>query len=134
MKKSWLIALAGAVLLAGCSANDGKLAHQKSSEVAVSTKQAIKSTKTTKASKQAKSDKIKQSLNQTGKTKKITTTLWNSAKEKQLSAFMKTWQTQMGQTYEGTYDGQNPDHLGFVFPKAITSGIESSCQLGASTD
>jgi len=52
MKKSWLIALAGAVLLAGCSANDGKLAHQKSSEVAVSTKQAIKSTKTTKASKQ----------------------------------------------------------------------------------
>lgn len=28
----------------------------------------------------------------------------------------------MGQTYQGTYDGKQPNHLGYIFPKAITSG------------
>jgi len=74
------------------------------------------------ASSQASSQAATQASQSTTRARQATTTLWNATKTQQLSAFMKQWQTAMGQTYQGTYDGANPNHLGFVFPYAITSG------------
>ena len=120
MKKLWPAALVGALLLTGCS---GKLTKQtSSSKTSESTSVVKKSAKSTSsATSQAKSTS-KVTVQSATKLKKTATTLWNASKEKQLSIFMQSWQTKMGQTYEGTYDGKQPDHLGYIFPKAITSG------------
>jgi len=118
MKKLWTAALVGVLLLTGCS---GKLTKQstssKTSESSRTAKKVNKSTNTT----QSKSSK-QVTAQSSSKSTKATTTLWNASKEKQLSAFMKSWQAKMGQTYQGTYDGKQPNHLGYIFPKAITSG------------
>jgi len=114
IKKVWLVILAGSVLLSGCSNTETKDKHQSDNSVSVTRK-------TSKAKRNSSSDnkrKVKQSSSNT----QVAATLWNTAKEKQLAAFMKQWQTKMGQTYVGTYDGKQPDHLGYIFPKAITSG------------
>lgn len=122
MKKLWTAALVGVLLLSGCS---GKLTKQstnpQASESSKTTKKVNKSVKTTQSTTSTKStDKV--TVQSATKTKKATSTLWNTSKEKQLSAFMASWQTKMGQTYQGTYDGKQPNHLGYIFPKAITSG------------
>lgn len=64
----------------------------------------------------------KAAASQTPTAKKVATTTWNTSKQAQLAAFMATWQTKMGQTFQATYNGQQPNHLGFVFPEVITSG------------
>lgn len=45
--------------------------------------------------------------------------MWNTTKRAELAKFMRSWQSQMGQTYQGTYTGAKPEHLGVVFPDAI---------------
>ncbi|BDR57991.1 DUF4767 domain-containing protein [Xylocopilactobacillus apicola] len=47
--------------------------------------------------------------------------LWSDEKNQRLSAFMKKWQAEMGQTYVATYDGQEVNHYGFIFPADINN-------------
>ncbi|WP_308399597.1 DUF4767 domain-containing protein [Weissella thailandensis] len=47
---------------------------------------------------------------------------WTAAKQADLSTFMAQWQEKMNQRYEGTYDGQIVDHLGFKLPEQIQNG------------
>lgn len=46
--------------------------------------------------------------------------VWSTAKNQELSKFMASWQTKMRQSYQGTYDGKNPNHYGFIFPKSFS--------------
>ncbi len=118
MKKLWTAALVGVLLLTGCS---GKLTKQStSSKTSESSRTAKKVNKSTNTTQSKSSNQV--TPQSSSKSSKAATTLWNASKEKQLSAFMKSWQAKMGQTYQGTYDGKQPNHLGYIFPKAITSG------------
>ncbi|AVK64694.1 DUF4767 domain-containing protein [Lactobacillus sp. CBA3606] len=109
MKKLWYVSLASTVLLTGCATKNSQQAA-KSASSSVTT---VKKTTTKTSQSVGKSA--------TG-AKKVASTLWNTTKASALSTFMHHWQATMGQTYQGTYDGANPDHLGYIFPKAITSG------------
>lgn len=44
---------------------------------------------------------------------------WNSDKNRRLSDFMSKWQTEMKQSYSGTYDGAKVAHYGLKFPDAL---------------
>ncbi|MFC6294376.1 DUF4767 domain-containing protein [Lactiplantibacillus daoliensis] len=77
---------------------------------------------TTPSASQATAPAVTRSSQSTTQTTQATATVWNATKTQQLAAFMGQWQAAMGQTYQGTYNGDNPNHLGIVFPDAITSG------------
>jgi len=77
---------------------------------------------TTPSASQASTPAVTRSSRSTAQTTQATTSVWNATKTQQLSAFMGQWQAAMGQTYQGTYNGATPNHLGIVFPDAITSG------------
>lgn len=47
---------------------------------------------------------------------------WRIEKQKELSTFMQSWQSQMNQKFDGTYDNKTPDLYGVKFPEALTSG------------
>lgn len=59
------------------------------------------------------------------KTSDDTTTtkaLWSSSKMSQLSSFMSSWQDDMDQSYEGTYNQSSIDVRGMELPKTIKDG------------
>ncbi len=51
---------------------------------------------------------------------------WSAGQDKQLSDFMGDWQSSMGQSFKGTYDGQSINHLGFVYPDAIEASAQTA--------
>ncbi|WP_125709777.1 DUF4767 domain-containing protein [Lacticaseibacillus porcinae] len=44
---------------------------------------------------------------------------WTVKQDDELSKLMASWQKSMGQSFEGTYDGQVVDYLGIKYPEAI---------------
>jgi hypothetical protein len=61
---------------------------------------------------------------------------WSSAKLAKLSGLMSQWENTMGQQYQGTYDNQVVDRLGYTFPDMIQNGkLEGKITLnGTVTD
>lgn len=96
-----------AALLAGCGTGNSK-----DEETSSSSSQPAASA----SSETSKSTASSQNQGETPATR------WSADKNQKLSAFMEVWQNGMGQTYSGTYDGQTPNHYGFKFPEALTSG------------
>ncbi|MDV7718716.1 DUF4767 domain-containing protein [Pediococcus ethanolidurans] len=114
MKKIWWSLLVSLLVLTGCSTNTNKQASKSSSKT-------VQSTTVKKNSQVAKKTSSSKSAKRVTTKTKVATTVWNQTKRQKLAKFMQTWQTEMGQTYKGTYKGEQPDHLGIIFPKALTS-------------
>ncbi|BDR56593.1 DUF4767 domain-containing protein [Xylocopilactobacillus apis] len=91
--------------------------HKSSSVAANSSSNTNQTTTTNKSESNTSSNST---TNQT--TAKKPTASWSQEKNQKLSAFMKQWQTKMGQSYQGTYDGKIADHYGYKFPQTVTSG------------
>lgn len=51
---------------------------------------------------------------------------WSADQDKQLSDFMSAWQSSMGQSFKGTYDGQSINHSGFVYPDQIKEAAQTA--------
>ena len=68
---------------------------------------------------QSSSEKAETSSSET---QKMTTVGWAAVKQASLASMMADWQAEMGQQYQGTYNNQVVDHLGFKFPDAIQNG------------
>jgi hypothetical protein len=103
----WWLLIVGLIFAAGCAPQKQADTH--------SIKQSTQQKKND--SSQAKSKKAKASTSQSSRADN-----WNATKQADLSTFMKKWQTAMGQQYQGTYDGQKPNHLGFIFPDTLQNG------------
>lgn len=130
MRKLWCGALVGLLLLSGCASDPVKSTSASSSKATQRSKVTTSRAKTVKrTSSSATSAKTAASATAKSATSKSAakaasaqTTVWNATKRQQLATFMHGWQRKMGQNYQGTYDGQVPNHLGFKFPAAIKNG------------
>jgi hypothetical protein len=104
--------LFGAVVMVGCNKVSGP--DESSSVSKVSQKSShVKSTVSSKAS-----SKVSETDETNGQ--------WSANQDKQLSDFMKNWQTSMGQSFKETYDGKSIDHLGFVYPDDIKNAPQTA--------
>jgi len=116
MKKIWLSLLVGTALLGGCASQSQSTTSKTNAKTSQSSK--VANNKTEQAAKSSN-----QATNSNTSTKsQVVTTLWNTTKRAKLSKFMASWQSQMGQTYVGTYDGKIPNHLGYKFPTVFENG------------
>lgn len=113
MKKIGWRLLIVILLLSGCSANQANRPHHRRSSEATSS--SVKKASTAQATS-------KGSTSVSDDTSKANATVWNQTKTRQLARFMANWQSQMKQSYQGTYNDEKPDHLGNVFPKALKDG------------
>ncbi|PIO82033.1 DUF4767 domain-containing protein [Pediococcus damnosus] len=118
MKKIWWSMLIGVLLLGGCSTNAASHSRKPSSK---ESRSSVVTKKTNKVSSQV-SESSSSEKKVVAQSKPVSTTIWNKTKEQKLAKFMQTWQSEMGQTYKGTYNGEKPNHLGYVFPDVIKNG------------
>lgn len=109
--------LVGVLLLGGCSTNANKPTSKATSKESQSSSVTKKTSKTTSQLSQSSHEK-----KTVAQSRPVAATLWNKTKEQKLAKFMQTWQSEMGQTYKETYNGDKPDHMGFVFPDVIKDG------------
>jgi hypothetical protein len=109
MKK---VLVLGALVLAlvGCSKVTGP---KESSSKAVSTTSSVKKSSAAKAT----SSSIDASAHPYADD--ADGSYWTVKQDAELSQFMVSWQKSMGQSFEGTYDGQVVDYLGIKYPEAI---------------
>ncbi|WP_159257178.1 DUF4767 domain-containing protein [Lactiplantibacillus pentosus] len=110
MKRMWVGLILGSLLLAGCS-SQSQSATKQSSAKTTTTK--VKHSQSKQANAASVSDDSASSTQ---------ATLWNTGKKAALSTFMASWQSEMGQTYVGTYDDKAPDHLAYHFPEVFKNG------------
>ncbi|MDI6552833.1 DUF4767 domain-containing protein [Leuconostoc falkenbergense] len=110
-----VIAVILATIIYGASSRnrttkDQTTVSKKTSHSSISSSSSVKSSSTSSSSQSSSSSDVKLK------------SAWNTTKNKQLSTFMSQWQTEMNQTYSGTYDGQKPDYYGISFPTALENG------------
>ncbi|MCC7668825.1 MAG: DUF4767 domain-containing protein [Leuconostoc pseudomesenteroides] len=109
-----IIAVILAMIIYGASSRNQAIKNQKT----VSHQSNLSSTRSSSI-KSSSSNSSNQSTSSSDAAVKST---WNATKNKQLSDFMSQWQTEMNQTYTGTYDNQKPDYYGISFPTALENG------------
>jgi|GEM_PF-4921919 len=126
-KNNWVIPVivVGVIIIGGggyfaaththMSGNQSTSEVKRSSAIATSKKDSS-STKTKSSSQQNQS-----STPDDTKTSDVTPG-WSSAKLADLSNFMSQWEMTMGQQYQGTYDNQVVDRLGYTFLNMIQNG------------
>ncbi|MFB9769965.1 DUF4767 domain-containing protein [Lactiplantibacillus modestisalitolerans] len=112
MRKISFGLLAVAVLLTGCGQS-----QQSQSKAASSTSSQVKHQKLSTADSTSETKRAAKTSSSTA-----ADSTWNQTKRARLADFMEQWQAEMGQTYVGTYQGKQPDHLGYKFPAALTNG------------
>ncbi|BDR56586.1 DUF4767 domain-containing protein [Xylocopilactobacillus apis] len=101
------------MLVTGCShksESSEEVKSSSSSHIQKSKKKPIKVSESSKSEETSSNSEFTSSVS------------WTKDKNKELSEFMHSWQKEMGQSYLGTYDGQNPNHYGFIFPEGLSSG------------
>ncbi|AVK62075.1 DUF4767 domain-containing protein [Lactobacillus sp. CBA3605] len=116
MKKIKVLMLVVVSLLSGCAARPNQAVPK------VSSSQSTAATNSRPTSKKVASKKSSSAVVASSSSEMEANTLWNQTKTQRLAKFMHQWEVEMGQSYTGTYDGDHPDHLGFVFPTTITTG------------
>lgn len=114
MKKalSTVVVLLSAMVMVGCNKVSGPSESSSSNKVPQKSSR-VKSTASSKAR-----SKVSEDAEANGH--------WSSNQDKQLADFMSDWQTSMGQSFKGTYDGTSINHLGFVYPDDIKEAPQTA--------